>query len=85
MKLNFEVFEMQKRNVPTDIIQIVEGKNGVTFLVTLFTQEDLSVALKCFSQAVTNCLLSSAERTKTAIFYVLITITLEVNLIFTVF
>ena len=76
---------MQKRNVPTDIIQIVEEKNGVTFLVTLFTQEDLSVALKCFSQAVTNCLLSSAERTKTAIFYVLITITLEVNLIFTVF
>ena len=76
---------MQKRNVPTDIIQIVEEKNGVTFLVTLFIQEDLSVALKCFSQAVTNCLLPSAERTKTAIYYVLITITLEANLIFTVF
>ena len=39
-------------------------KNGVICLVTMFTQEDLSVALKCFSQAVTNFLLLSAENTK---------------------
>ena len=45
----------------------------------MFTQEDLSVALKCFAQAVTNCLLSSAESTKRAMFYILITITLEVK------
>ena len=36
----------------------------------MFTQEDLSVALKCFAQAVTNCLLSPAENTKRAMFYI---------------
>ena len=41
-------------------------KNGVICLATLFTKEDLSVALECFAQAVTNCLLSSAERRKRA-------------------
>ena len=51
----------------------------------MFTQEDLSVVLKCFAQAVTNCLLSSAERTKSAMFYILITVTLEENIIFTIF
>ena len=30
----------------------------------MFTQKDLSVALKCFAQAVTNFLLSSVENTK---------------------
>ena len=44
----------------------------------MFTQEELTVA-----QAVTYCLLLSAERTKGAIFYVLIIITLEENMIFT--
>ena len=39
-------------------------KNGVICLVIMFTQENLSVALKCFAQAVTNFLLSSAENTK---------------------
>ena len=47
----------------------------------MFTQEDLSVALKCVAQAVTNYLLSSAENTKRAMFYVLLTITLEVNMV----
>ena len=47
----------------------------------MFTQEDLSVALKCFAQAVTNCLLSSVENTKRAMFYILITITLEVSMV----
>ena len=46
----------------------------------MFTQEDLSVTLKCFAQAVTNCLLSSAERTKRAISCILIAITLEENI-----
>ena len=50
-------------------------------LVIMFTQEDFSVALKCFAQAVTNCLLSPAENTKRAMFYILITITLEVNMV----
>ena len=40
---------------------------------TMFTQEDLSVALKCFAQAMTNCLLLTAERTKRAMFYILVT------------
>ena len=57
MELNFEGLEMQKRNVPTDIIQIVDEKNGVVCLVTKFIQEDLSVALKSFAQALTNHLL----------------------------
>ena len=56
-------------------------KNGIICLVIMFTQEDLSVALKCFTQAVTNGLLSSAENTKRAMFYILITITLEVNMV----
>ena len=47
----------------------------------MFTQEDLSVALKCIAQAVTNCLLPSAENTKRAMLYILITITLEVNMV----
>ena len=50
---------MQKWNVPRDRVQ----KNGVICLYIMFTQEDLSVALKCFAQAVTNFLLSS-ENTK---------------------
>ena len=53
---------------------------GVVCLVIMCTQEYLSVALKCFAQAVTNCLLSSAESTKRAMFDALITITLEVNM-----
>ena len=89
MELNFESLEMQKRNVPTNKIPVVDVKNVVNCLVTMFTQninysKDLSVVLKRFAQAVTNCLLSSAERTKRAMFYILITIILEVNLIFTI-
>ena len=53
--------------------------------LTMFTQEDLSVALKRFSQAVNKCFLSSAERTKGAMSYILITITLEVKMIFAIF
>ena len=47
----------------------------------MFILEDLSVVLKCFAQAVTNCLLPSAENTKRAMFYILITVTLEVNMV----
>ena len=49
--------------------------------VIMFTQEDLAVALKCFAQALINYLLSSAENTKRDMFYILITITLEVNIL----
>ena len=55
--LNFEGLKMHKWNVPTDKVQIVDEKNEGT-------QEDLSVALKCFAQAATNFLLLSAENTK---------------------
>ena len=64
MELSFEGLEMPKWNVPTDIVQIVDEQSGVICLVTMFTQEDLSVAFKFFDQAVINCLLSSAKRTK---------------------
>ena len=47
----------------------------------MFTQEDFSVAPKCFAQAATNCLLPSAENTKRAMFYILVTITQEVNMV----
>ena len=74
MELNFEGLEMQRWNVPTDVVQIVDEKNVVICLVNImFTREDLSVALKFFAQAVTNCLLSTAERTKRAMFYILVT------------
>ena len=55
--LNFEGLKMQKWNVSTDKVQIVDEKNEGT-------QEDLSVALKCFAQVATNFLLLSAENTK---------------------
>ena len=64
IELNFEGLDIQKWNVPTDIAQRVDAKNGVLFLITMFTQEDLSVALKCFVQTVTNFLVSSTENTK---------------------
>ena len=37
MELNFEGFEMQKWNIPTDSAQRVDGKNGVICLVIMFT------------------------------------------------
>ena len=55
---------MQKWNVATDRVKIVDEKDGVICLVIMFTREDLSVALKCFAQAVTNFLLLSAENAK---------------------
>ena len=63
MELNFERLKIQKWIVPTDRVQIDE-KNEVICLVTMFTQEDLSVAIECFAQAVINFLLSSAKNTK---------------------
>ena len=45
---------MQKWNLPTDWVQVADEKNGVICLVIKFTQEDLSVGLKCFAQVVTN-------------------------------
>ena len=48
---------MQKWNVTTDRVKIVDEKDGVICLVIMFTQEDLFVVLKCFAQAVTNLLL----------------------------
>ena len=45
-----------------------------------------SRSLSCtFAQAVTNCLLSSAGRRNRAMCYLIKTITLEVNMIFTIF
>ena len=64
MELNFEGLKMQKWIVPTDRNQIVDEKSGIICLITMFTQEDLSVALKCFAQAITSFLLSSAENIK---------------------
>ena len=37
MELNFEGLEMQKWNIPTDIIQRVDEKDGVICLVIIFT------------------------------------------------
>ena len=71
--------------LPTDRVQMVDEKNGFICLVIMFTQEDLSVALKCLAQAVTNFFLLLAENTKRAMFYKLITITLEVNMFFSTF
>ena len=59
MEQNFEDLKIQKWNVPTNRVK----KIWVICLVIMFTQEDLSVALKCFAQAATNFLLSS-ENTK---------------------
>ena len=74
---------MQKWIVPTYRLQIVGEKNGVICLFIMFTQEDLPVTLKWFAQAVTNFLLPPAENKKRSIFYILITITLELNMKFT--
>ena len=48
MKLNCEGLEMEKWNAPTDIVQIVDEKNGAICLASMFTQEDLSVAHNFF-------------------------------------
>ena len=69
MELNFESLKTQKWNVPTDRVQIADEKNGVICLVIMFTQEDVSVALKCFALAVTNFLLPSAENTKSHVLH----------------
>ena len=65
MDLNFVDFKMQKWNVPTERVQ----KMGVIDLVVMFTQEDLSVALKCFVQAVANFLLSSKSTQKSHVLH----------------
>ena len=57
---------MQKWNVPRDRVR----KNGVICLVIMSTQEDLSVALKCFAQAVTNFLLSSENTKKSHVLHI---------------
>ena len=44
MELNFEGFEMQKWNIPTDRAQRVDGKNKVICLVIVFTPQ---VIVKC--------------------------------------
>ena len=80
MELNFEGLEMQKGNVPT-----IDEKNGVICLIIMFTQEDLLVALKFFAQTVTNFFAVVSRKYKKAMFYILTTITLEVNIIFITF
>ena len=37
LELNFEDLEMQKRNIPTDIAQRVDEKNGAISLMIIFT------------------------------------------------
>ena len=77
--LNFEGLKMHKWNVPTDKVQIVDEKNEGT-------QEDLSVALKCFAQAATNFFAVVGRKyEKEPCFTFSKTITLEENLIFTIF
>ena len=80
MELSFKDLKMQKWDVPTDR----DKKNEVTFLVIMFTQEDLSAVLKCFAQAATNLLLSS-ENTKKSHVLNFNNQTLEGNMIFTIF
>ena len=50
MELNFYSLKIQEWDAPTDRVQIVNEENGIICLVIMFTQEDLSVALKCFAQ-----------------------------------
>ena len=76
---------MQKWFVPTDRFQIADEKTGVICLVIRFTEEYFSVALKFLAKVVTNFLLPSAWNTKRAMSYILITIILEENMIFTIF
>ena len=37
MELNFDGLEMQKWNIPMDIVQRVDEKNGVIWLFIMFT------------------------------------------------
>ena len=46
MKLNFEVFEIQKRNVPTDRAERVDKKNGVIWLVIMFTPKVMVIKMR---------------------------------------
>ena len=53
MELNFESLEMQKLNTSIDIVQRVNGKNGVICLVIMF---DPSVTIIKMSQMAHFCI-----------------------------
>ena len=53
MELNFESLEMQKLNISIDIVQRVNGKNGVICLVIMF---DPSVTIIKMSQMAHFCI-----------------------------
>ena len=80
-ELNLARLQMPKWNVPTDRVQIVDKKSGVIRLAIMFTQENHLVALTCCGHIFTIFMLPSAENRKKRHFNILITITLEVNMI----
>ena len=45
MEINFEGLEMQTWNIPTDKAQRVDGKNGVTCLVIMFTPRAMVIKM----------------------------------------
>ena len=50
IKLNFEGFEMQKRNVLMDIAQRVDEKNGVICLFMMLTHRVMVIRMSKMSQ-----------------------------------
>ena len=48
MELNFEGFEMQKWNIPTNTAQRLDGKNGVICLVIMFTTRVMVIKMALF-------------------------------------
>ena len=49
MELNFEGYEMQKWNIPTDRAQRIDEKNGVICLVIMYTPGVMVIKMQSIS------------------------------------
>ena len=81
MELNFEGLEMRKWNVPTDRVQVADKKWGHSYGSHVYSRRSFSCTFMLFSKF-DKCFCCQQQKIqKSTIFDILITITLEVNMI----
>ena len=81
MELNFEGLEMRKWNVPTDRVQVADKKWGHSYGYHVYSRRSFSCTFMLFSKF-DKCFCCQQQKIqKSTIFDILITITLEVNMI----
>ena len=96
MELKFEVIKMRKSNIPMDRAQKIDKKNWVICLLIMFTPEVMVMTMSNMVHLLYFLLITanypnfdyvfaviSRKYKKSAIFYILMMITLEVNMITT--